>query len=128
MYLEKIIITCQFNFVLGSKVVRNNWLGIDRYKKGFPLKEFNLSLDSFRWRTAQILGKMKLETFPPLYSTQYIIRRAVPAPSFFKGTPLAPAWAPPVLKSLCTLPSVLFYPLLRYFRQFTPPSHKSLLP
>ena len=33
-----------------------------------------------------------------------------------------------LLKSLCSLPSFLFHPLLRYFRQFPPTSRKSLLP
>ena len=35
---------------------------------------------------------------------------------------------PPFLKSLFPLPSFLFHPLLRYFRQFHPPSLNPLLP
>ena len=35
---------------------------------------------------------------------------------------------PPFFKSLLPLPFFLFHPLLRYFRQFPPPSHNPLLP
>ena len=45
---------------------------------------------------------------------------------FLRHPTLDPACCP-FLKSLFALPSFIFHPLLRYFRQFLPPSHKSLL-
>ena len=45
-------------------------------------------------------------------------------PSLLRHPTLDPA-CPHFLKSLCPHSSVLFHPLLRYFRQFFPPSRKS---
>ena len=45
-----------------------------------------------------------------------IVCKEVPVPPFLRHPLLDPAW-PPFLKSLCPLPSVLFQPPLRYFRQ-----------
>ena len=57
----------------------------------------------------------------------YIVRKTVPTPPFLRQPPLDPA-CPPFLKSLLLLPSFLFHPLLRHFRQFPPPSRNALLP
>ena len=57
----------------------------------------------------------------------YIVRKRVPTPPFLRQPPLDPA-CPPFLKSLFLLPSFLFHPLLRHFRQFPPPSRNALLP
>ena len=56
-----------------------------------------------------------------------IVRKGVPVSPFLRHPPFDLACLP-FLKSLCPLPSVLPHPLLRYFRQFPPPSHKSLRP
>ena len=53
--------------------------------------------------------------------------RGLQSPPFLRHQLLDPAGAP-FLKSLFPLPSFLFHPLLRYFRQFPLPSCNSLLP
>ena len=59
-------------------------------------------------------------------------RKRVLAPSFSRHRPLDSTCPlpPPLrfLKSLFPLPCFLFQPLLRYFRQLTPPSPSLLLP
>ena len=51
----------------------------------------------------------------------YIInRKGVPAAALLRHPPFDPA-CPSFLKFLCSLPSVLFHPLLRYSVQFTHP-------
>ena len=58
-------------------------------------------------------------------------RKRVPAPSLLRHRPLdstCPLSPPRFLKSLFPLPSFLFQPLLRYFRQLPPPSRSLLLP
>ena len=58
----------------------------------------------------------------------YIVCKGVPAPLFLRHPPLDPVCPlpppnPPFFKSLFPLPSFLFYPLLRYFRQSPPHLH-----
>ena len=53
------------------------------------------------------------------------ISKCVPADK--RHPHLDPAWTP-FLKSLFPLPLFLVHPILRYFRQFSPPSHNPLLP
>ena len=55
-----------------------------------------------------------------------IVHKGAPVPLFKAPTPW-PRLAP-FFKSLFPLPSFLFHPLLRYFRQFPPPAHKPLPP
>ena len=57
----------------------------------------------------------------------YIVRKRVPTPPFLRQPPLDPP-CPPFLKALFLLPSFLFHPLLRHFRQLPPPSRNPLLP
>ena len=52
------------------------------------------------------------------YSAYFLRRFQVPF-SFLRHPPLTQL-APPLLKTLFPLPSFLFHPLLRYFRQFPP--------
>ena len=54
-----------------------------------------------------------------------IVRKGVPAPIFLRHPPLDPACLS-LFKIFALLPSFLFYPLLRYFRQFSPPSRTHL--
>ena len=62
-----------------------------------------------------------------IYVWIYIVRKGVPAPPFLRHPSIDLACAPPpIFKFLCPLPSFPFHPLLRYFRQFTPPSCKSV--
>ena len=61
--------------------------------------------------------------------TRHIVHKWVLAPPFFlRHPPLDPACPLPFFKSLFPLPYFLFHPLLRYFRQFPPPSCNPLLP
>ena len=59
----------------------------------------------------------------------YIVCKGVPVPllPFLRPPLYDPAYSP-FLKSLFTLSSFLFHPLLRYFRQLTPPTCNPLLP
>ena len=55
-----------------------------------------------------------------------IVRKLVPVPRPLFKTPTPWPSLSPFLKSLFLLPSFLFHPLLRYFRQFPPPSRNPL--
>ena len=63
------------------------------------------------------LFRLFLHVFPFIID---IVGKGIPGPSLFKAPTPWPS-LPHFLKSLCPLPSVLFYPLLNYFRQFPHP-------
>ena len=64
---------------------------------------------------------------PNEHANVCIVRMGVPAPLFNAPNPW-PSLPPSVLRSSFPPSSFLFHPLLRYFRQFRPPSRNPLLP
>ena len=65
-------------------------------------------------------------SFPSRFSSYLVRGFQPPTPLLFKALTPWPS-LPPSLKPLFALLSFLFHSLLRYFRQFPPPSHNSLL-
>ena len=95
---------------------------------------FKLNID-LKLRLSTFFFSTNLREIRHKYLTSYIamvswciVCKGFPAPLFKAPTPWPNLPPSPFLKSLCPLSSVLFHPLLRYFRQFSPSSHKSLLP
>ena len=68
---------------------------------------------------------IKIENLP---TSDYIVRKEAPARPLFKAPTTWPSLPAPFLNSLFPLPSFPFYIILRYFRQFPPPSHNPPLP
>ena len=81
------------------------------FQSSFNWFDLFLTVEFFFWVLASSLHSLKGDSIPP----------------FLRHPPLDAA-CPPFLKSLFPLPSFLFYPILRYFRQFSPPSCNLLLP
>ena len=81
------------------------------FQSSFNWFDLFLTVEFFFWVLASSLHSLKGDSIPP-----------------FLKHPLLDAACPPFLKSLFPLPSFLFYPILRYFKQFSPPSCNLLLP
>ena len=65
---------------------------------------------------------------PSKRKNQPIVRKGVPATPLFKAPIPWPSLPPPFFKSSFSLPSFLFHPLSRYFRQFPSTSHNPYCP
>ena len=103
------------------------------FQKGNLLLFYFSKSSLWKWYFQQLLAK-----FVVLISTKLkkelsknlknlvIVCNGVPAPPPFSRHPSLGPTCPPFFKYFCLLSSVLF--LLKYFRQSSPPSHKSLLP
>ena len=65
----------------------------------------------------------------PVQRNITIVRKGVPeSPPFLRHPPLDPACPPPFFKIFVFPPLLSVPPLLRYLRQFPPPSHNAILP
>ena len=114
---------------------------LSRWKKSFFLVSQVLPFRHKKWTNKNVADttfKVSVVTTCLHFNPWHILKETTepagqfhslqgfPAPLFKAST----SWPslPPFFKSLCPLPSVLFHPFLRYFRQFPPPSRKSVLP